>query len=87
MDIKKLIQQEAPEADKNDIHDSAYAKALQKAYDQFKNDPFIELKYQQKFARESYDGSHQSTARCTILYALIKELLDEKTNRLSKDRR
>ena len=70
MDIEAFIKEEAPN---DDEHDKAYAKALRSAYEVYKDLPLINLKYAQKFARQKYDGCHESVAQCMVLYELIKD--------------
>lgn len=73
MDIQKYIKQEAPN---NDKHDKAYAKALKIAYDINHKSSKQELIEYQKLARAMYarnGATHQNTARCMIVYELLKE--------------
>ena len=72
MDIDKLIQQEAP----NDSeHDRCYAKALRCEFTTYNGLARGKLLDLQRSARVLYGkdgGTHYSTARCVVLYNLLK---------------
>lgn len=73
MDIEKYIKENAPN---DDQHDRAYAAALKDAYEKNKDLSKEELLFRQNFARELYrrDGnSHINTARCCIIYELLRD--------------
>ena len=73
MDIDKLIQREAPNTDQHDI---AYAKKLKAAYNTHKTFPIKKLLIHQKTAAAIFmerGATHQNTARCVIIYELLKE--------------
>jgi len=70
MDIEAYIKIEAPN---KDAHDTAYATTLRGSYNVHKDKPLAELKEWLSIARSRYDSTHNSTADCMILFALIKE--------------
>jgi hypothetical protein len=73
MDINKYIKQVA--SDDNE-HDKAYATALKSAHQSNKDKSKKELIEYQKVARAFYargGSTHTNTARCTIIYELLKQ--------------
>jgi len=70
MDIDTLIMQEAPN---DDEHGKAYTRDLMVAHLKYSRLPLHVLKDIQEKARQSYDGSHASSADCAVLYQLIAD--------------
>jgi len=70
MDIEAFIEFEAPN---DDAHDKAYEVALRGCHNTYKDLSLAELLEWQTVARGRYNSSHNSTAECMILGALINE--------------
>ena len=70
-DLDGFIEEEAPDFMTSD-HDKVYAEQIRICYDQYHNLGYKELRECQLFAKQSYSGTHYSTARCMIIQALIE---------------
>ena len=70
MNIEEYIQKEAPG---DDAHDRAYATALRKAYNDFKDLDIETLQRRQAHFRSlPYNSEHVLTAQLVVLYELVK---------------
>ena len=75
MNIDKLILRECP-GDINNLHNSAYTRALRLAYNKFCNMSIEKLKICLNMVREGYriqGSTHQATADCVVLFELINK--------------